>query len=86
VVGESLGSQSMKNPYPGDKDAVAGLLHDVLHFPPTSSLDHSQWQVAIRGSLADVVVGAEVMAHAAELAVLAHDRQTTWGCRAHGPR
>jgi hypothetical protein len=32
------------------------------------------------------VVGAEVLAHAEERAMLAHDWLTTRGCQAHGPR
>jgi hypothetical protein len=57
VLGESPGSQSMKSKYPGDRDVVSGLLHDVHHSLPTSSLPHSMWPVVARCSLADVVVG-----------------------------
>jgi hypothetical protein len=33
-----------------------------------------------------MVVEAEVLAHAAKHAVLAHDRQMSQGCRADGPQ
>jgi hypothetical protein len=86
VVGVPLGNQSRKNPYPSDGDVVGDLLHDVCHSLPASSSARSGWPAVARGSLEDVVVGAEVLAHAEERAMLAHDWLTTRGCQAHGPR
>jgi hypothetical protein len=84
-VGESPGSRSTNNPYPGDGDVVGGLLHDACHSPPASSLARSGWPVEARGSLADMV-GVEVLAHTMERAVFAHDRLRAQGCQAHGPQ
>jgi hypothetical protein len=75
----------MKSPYPGDGDVVGILLHDVRHSLPTSSSACSRWPVAARGSLVDVVMGAKVLAHTAERAVLAHNQQRAQRRRAHGP-
>jgi hypothetical protein len=63
---------------------VGGLLHDARHSPPPSSLARSRWPTSAQCSLADAVVGAELLDHAVEHAVLAHDWLTARGCRAHG--